>query len=455
MISILLATGFEKLDNTLIKFFAKDSKVEILKQRVYFREGLGDSIIRNQPDIVLLSDKLEGNTLSLEQLIRITRKRHSETRIVFILNNKDNLKLRKLLYQLNVYDVFSLEPKLNVKEMYESFLHPKEWKDVANQFPDLDDDNFELDEDFVLNSKDGLIIEEDYSPFETNFKQNLSRGTRTTAAFWGLRQQSGGTLLSINTALLLSQHTDQKVLLVDLNPNNPNIHIQFNLPDPDGNRNLAALCEDIDNKAISKISEVDDYLITHPYYANLRVMLGLILKNIKPSQETLSQAFQLIMEYAQSEGYTSVLFDIESGLEESYIADVLKNVDVIITPITEAPGSIIATQKIFDREFGPFFLKFLDLKKLHPIINKASQTDNTPKIQHILQSFLNKKIDVIIPYDEEIFDSVQKASPLLKKQCSPELLRELSITANFIHNIFAITPVDDKKKPDKKRFGLF
>lgn len=455
MISILLATGFEKLDNTLTKFFAKDSKVEIQKQRVYFREGLGDSIIRNRPDIVLLSDKLDGNTLSLEQLIRITRKRHSETRIVFILNNKDNIKLRKLLYQLNVYDVFSLEPKLNVKEMYESFLHPKEWKDVASQFPDLDDDNFELDEDFVLNSKDGLIIEEDYSPFETNFKQNLSRGTRTTTAFWGIRQQSGTTLLSINTALLLSQHTDQKVLLVDLNPNNPNIHVQFNLPDPDGNRNLAALCEDIDNKAISKVSEIDDYLITHPYYANLRVMLGLILKNVKPSQETLTQAFLLIMEYAQKEGYTSVLFDIESGLEESYIGNVLQNVDVIITPITEAPGSIIATQKIFDREFGPFFLKFLDLKKLHPIINKASQTDNTPKIQHILQSFLNKKIEAVIPYDEEIFDSVQKASPLLKKQCSPELLRELSITANFVHNIFAITPVDEKKKPEKKRFGLF
>ena len=457
MISIMLATGFEKLDNTLEKIFSKDDKINILKQRVYFREGLSDSIIRNRPDIVLLSDKLEGNTLSLEQLIRIVRKRHSETRIVFILTDKENVKLRKLLYQVSVFDVFTLEPKLNIKELYNSFFHPKEWKDVAHHFPDLDEEHFELDEDFIFNSEDNLILEVDYSPFETKFKQNLSGGIRKSAAFWSVRQQSGTTFLAINTALMLSQDTQQKILLVDFNPNNPNIHIQFgfNNPDPDGNHNLAALCEDIDDQQIREISEVNDYLITHPYYTNLQILLGLILKNQKPSQETLIKAFHLILEFAQNEGYTSILFDIESGLEEPFIIEILKNIDTVITPITESPGNIIAVQKLFDREFGPFFTNFLDLKKIYPVLNKSSQTENTKKIQHILQSFLNRKIDVIIPCNEEIYESIQKGAPLLKKQCSSELMRPLTITANYIQNIFAVPPNETKKKSEKKRFGLF
>lgn len=455
MISILLATGFEKLDNTLTKYFTNDSNIEFFNQRVYFREGLGDSIERNNPDIVLLSDKLDGNTLSLEQLIRITRKRHSGTRIVFILSNKDNVRIRKLLYQLNVFDIFALEPKLNIKEMYNSFLHPKEWKDVANKFPDLDEENFDLDEELLFNSDEGITIEDEYSPFQTNLKQTLTRGAHTTAAFWSIRQQSGTTFLAINTALLLSQHKEQKVLLIDFNPNNPNIHIQFNLMDPDGNRNLAALCEDIESNTIKNVSEMDDYLVTHPYYANLKVMLGLILKNKKPSQETLIKAFHMIIEYANNEGYTSILFDLESGLEEAFIIEVIKTIDVAITPITEKPGNYIAIQKIFDREFGPFFLNFLDLKKIHPIINRSLQSENSPKMQHLLQSFLHRKIEVIIPQDEDIYNSVEKASPILKREPHPDILRSLSITANYIQNIFEVPLLEEKKKPEKRRFGLF
>lgn len=456
MISILFATGFEQLDNTLEKFFSKDEKILFIKQKVYFREGLGDSITRNHPDIILLSDKLEGNTLSLEQLIRITRKRHPDTRIIFILTDKDNYRIKKLLYQLSVFDIFSLEPKLDTKELYQSFLKPKEWKDVAHQMTDLDSDSFELDTDFLLEDKDeGIILEDDYSKFETKFKHNPTVDYFKTAAFWSVRQQSGSTFLSVNTALLLSQNSEQKILLVDFNPNNPNIHVQFKLNDPDGNHNLGALCEDLEGKTISNILDVEDYLITHPYYPNLKIMLGVILKSKKPNQKTLYHSFKLIKEYAEQEGYTSVIFDMESGMEEEHIINVIKEIDVSIMPITETPGNIVALQKLFDHEFGPFFLNFLDLKKVYPIINKSSNTDNTKKIQHLIQSFLNRKIEVFVPSDQEIYASVQNGSPLLKKECSPELLRPLSMTANYIHNIFAIQPLDERKKNNKKRFGLF
>ncbi|MED2737514.1 hypothetical protein [Bacillus toyonensis] len=456
MISILLATGFEKLDNTLANYYKKDTNIEILGQRVYFREGLTDSIMRNKPTIVLLTDKLEGNTLSLEQLIRLTRRKHPKTRLVFIMSDKDNHKLKKLLYQLSVFDVFSLEPKLNVKELTESFSKPKEWKDVAHHFPDLEDDeSFEVDEDFILNAKDGLIIEEDYSSFETKLKQNVGSVFHKTAAIWSIRQQSGTTFLGINTALLLAQHLDQKILLVDFNPNNPNVHIQFNLEDMDGNHNLAALCEDIESNYIKGASDVSDYLYTHPFYSNLNIMFGSILKTAKPKQETIIQALHLILEFARNEEYTTVLFDLESGLEEPFIVEVLKAVNIILSPITDSPGSIIAAQKIFDREFGPFFLNFLDLKKMYPILNKTGDEENREKIKHFLQSILNTKIEVSIPFSEEITSSINYGSPLLKKGAAPELMVPLTRVANSIHNVFSVPPVDEKRKPEKKRFGIF
>ncbi|NGY88981.1 hypothetical protein F6Y05_39055 [Bacillus megaterium] len=125
---------------------------------------------------------------------------------------------------------------------------------------------------------------------------------------------------------------------------------------------------------------------------------------------------------------------------------------MIINPINETPGSIIATQKIFDREFGPFFLNFLDLKKLYPVLNKSYLNDDTPKMRHILQSTISKKIEVIIPRDQKIYDSIQIASPILKKQCPPSIMRPLTMTANYIHNIFEVV-AEDKK--DKRKFGLF
>lgn len=456
MISILLATGFENLDNTLEKHFTKDPNIEFMKQKVYFREGLGDSIIRNKPDVVLLSDKLEGNTISLEQLIRITRKRHPDTRIVFILTDKDNFIFKKLLYSLSVFDIYSLEPKLNIKEMYQSFLKPKEWKDVVDQMTDLESETFELDKKFLLeDDNQGIILEEDYARLDTKIKENPSKKLFITAAFWSIRQQSGSTFLSVNTSLLLSQNSSQKVLLVDFNPNNPNLHVHFKLNDPDGNHNLGAFCEDLDSKSISDSKEVEDYLITHPFYPNLSIMLGVILKSKKPEQSTLVQAFKLIKDFAEQEGYTTVIFDFESGMEEEHIISTLKEIDVAVIPITENPGSIIAMQKIFDHEFGPFFLNFLDLKRFHPIINKATDSENTQKIQHLIQSFLNRKINVLIPNNQEINNSILQGSPLLKRNCSPELLRQLSMTANYIQNIFAIQPLDEKKKNNKKRFGLF
>ena len=455
MFSILLATGYEKLDNTLTKLYDNDQNVSLLSQRVYFREGLSDTIDRLNPDLILMSEHLDGNTLSIEQTVRLVRKHHPDKRIIFIMLQNDNSTLRKFLYQLSIYDVFTLEPKLDLKELYQSFLQSKEWKDVVDRFPELSDESFSIDEDFILNDNTTEEEEDTYYPLSIKLKNNtLTDSLRTSAAFWSTRDQSGSTFLAVNTALLFSQDPNKKVLLVDSNINNPNIHLQLTLNSDNPNQNLSALCEDIENKSIHKLADIGNYLIEHPTFSNLHILQGNILKAKKPAQQTIIKTIQSVIKYADQENYSIVLFDLDSGLEEEYIISTLKTVDKIITPITENPGSIIGVQKMFDREYGSFFLSFLDLKKVFPVLNKSTQSNNEQKTLHILQSILQKRIEITIPQNKLIFDSIYSGNPILKSKCPAELLRSLSITANFIHNVFSIGP-EPKKKPEKKRFGLF
>ena len=141
--------------------------------------------------------------------------------------------------------VFTLEPKLDLKELYQAFFQAKVWKDVVDQYPELGEDSFSIDEDFILNEhSSGNLQNEHYSPISVKMNSNnLSNNLRQSAAFWSTRNQSGSTFLAVNTALLFSQDLNKKVLLVDANINNPNIHLHLNYQSNDPNQNLSALCQ--------------------------------------------------------------------------------------------------------------------------------------------------------------------------------------------------------------------
>src|SRR5699024_8283837 len=126
----------------------------------------------------------------------------------------------------------------------------------------------------------------------------------------------------------------------------------------DGNHNLSALCEDIEDKLIGSEDDINDYLLYHPTYTNMKILPGAILKYESPSEDTLILAFNAILSYARSEGFTSVIFDTDAGLNSKSQLEMLKKVDKIVMPLIERPGTIVNLQKVFDAEFGPFYLNF-------------------------------------------------------------------------------------------------
>ena len=238
---ILLATGFEKLENLLRTRF---TDVEFEDRNVLFREGVDEVLKLRQSDIIIISELLDGNTLSHEDLIKLIRKRHPRKRIIYILRDSENIKMRKFLYRLGVYDVYSIKPNLNLSELYDSIHNPKRWEDVYHYFGDLDAKEKFLDEE-PDDDEVPSIDPADYSSFETKTKSGIDSLYMQLASFWSVRDQSGKTFQAINTALMLAQNKQQKILLLDFNIDNANMHLQFGFSDSDGNHNLGAVIEDI------------------------------------------------------------------------------------------------------------------------------------------------------------------------------------------------------------------
>lgn len=450
MLKVLLATGFEKLDNTLLKRFANDEKIELLDKPVYYREALTDTIERLGADIVIISDYLDGGSLSQDQLIKLVRKKHPDVRIVYIIKDEENIDLQKFLFTLGVYDVISILPKLESKKLYHLITNGNQWKDVSHFFSDFDpSEKFQLNEEFLFSSSK----KPEYQAFNPRVKKKSTDIQNNFSAFWSPRSQSGATTLLSNASIMLAQRPEERILLVDFNVLNPNLHLVLDIEDYDGDHNLSALCEDISEGLVQRPSVLSEYLIFHNVHKNISVLPGLILKYDTPSEETLLKAIELIFAYAEKESYTTVSFDMDNNLLMSYNIDILKRVTQIVMPITERPGTIVNLQKIFDTEYGPFYLNFLDINKLHPVLNMTTNTVETKKIAQIIENLLNLKVNVEIPYIREIAISTNEGVPFLRTKPDVNTFREFVKISNVVHDVFIVPPSADFKKSSIGLFG--
>ena len=443
MLKILLATGNENLDQSLIKKYAGDSKIEINVQPVYYREGLSDSIVRVNADIVLLSDFLDGGSLTQIQLIKIIRKKHPKVRIVYILKDEDNVEMKKFLFTLGVYDVIAIYPKLNTMELYRLITEGNQWEDVSQFFSDFDpSDNFQINEDFILSRDKNL----EYYSFGVKLKKKPEDLINNFNAFWSPRAQSGSTTLLSNAAIMLAQKEEERILLVDFNISNPNLHLSLGADDYDGNHNLSALCEDIAEGTFHKAANLNNYLLYHSTYKNVFILPGLILKYDNPSDDILIRAFEYIFEFAKRESFTSIMFDMDNDLSAAYNIELLKRVSKVIMPLTERPGTIVNLQKVFDAEFGLFFFNYLDINKIHPVMNFTSNTIETKKIAQIIENVLKRNIYAEIPYLKEIAISNNDGAPYLRQKPEGNIFREFVKLTNCVHDIFVVPPVNESKK---------
>lgn len=447
MKNILLATGNESIDRALINRFKGERDTKILNNPVYFREGLSDSLDRYKPDLLVLADFLEGSSFTQTQVVQIVRRRHPEVRIIYLIKDDNNIDLKKFLFAYGIYDVLSIYPKLDFNELKKVFSEAREWKDVARFFENIDpSEAFTIDEDLFDRSDDDISFNKTYESFGVKTKKNRDNPINQFVSFWSAREQSGTTMLALNTGFFLSQNKSEQTLIIDCNLTNPNLHIQSSLDDPDGNHNLAALMEDIADHNLRNINSVKNYIMIHPDVENIHILPGYILNTPLPDEDVIKRTLETLFKFAKNVGYSTVIFDVEPGLTNPISPLILKLTDKTIFPFIERPGSIISMQRLFDTEYGPFFEHSLDFQKLYPVINQATHTNNTTRIEQLTGKILNREIYAKIPRSNEVFDHVLNGHPVLMREPKPLLLKEFTKLANCIHNIFVVPSMEVKRK---------
>jgi len=444
---VVLATGVPDLDNAIQQ---RITKAQFVGSALY-KEAVVDVVERRKPDVIILSELLEG-VLSTRELILTLRTRFPEVRIIYILKD-ENPKEKSFLYHWMIFDVFN--GKFSPADLEEALFKPKTFKDVSHELEELK--QFQTPTDLIDDEPD-ITGMTGINPREYGTLDGPMKGTnqlyQQIVAFWSVLDQSAKTFSAVNTSLILATNKDLKILLLDFNIENPNVHLQFGFSDPD--RNLGAIVEDTENGIDISKENLDQYLITHPVYRNLKILPGYILKmkNRKPADVYV--IFEKIIEAAQQSNYSTILVDTGSGLRDELTASILKKVNKILMHVTETPGSLYAVRRCFDTEVGPFVANLIDRKKVVPVIAK-SYDDTRGSFTRALEATLETRIGGIIPHHEDVKNSVYNGTPLLSKK-PPEILYDaFIILGNQVHKNIFRKPIKRKQPSAKKdkQGGLF
>lgn len=421
---VILATGVPRLNNQIEQKFISD--IEVVGKPL-FREALDNTVSRTQADVLLLSDELEGTT-PMEELILLLRARHSKTRIVYIGKNMND-EFKAFLYKYMVFDI--LKEKFLPEELKNAFFYPKQWEDVSKDIKILDE--FQKIDDFsssVSDSKElASISKSEYAKIKP-IVTGKSSLYQEYVAFWSVLDQSGKTFNAVNTSIFLASNKDLKILLLDFNIKNPNIHLQFGFQDAD--RNLGALIEDFEEGRKINHTTLQKYLISHPVYTNLFILPGYILKHPDKEAEYYINILNQILHAAQGLNFSTILIDMESGLTSPLNIHILKLATKTFLHATESPGSLYAIRKTFDPEIGQFVPNLLNKKKVFPVLNRAHE-EYYKKFKHALDATVDGNPTVTtFKEDEEIHQTIFEGSPLLKKPTDQYYMTFLKV-ANIIH----------------------
>lgn len=447
---IVLATGVPDLDSAIED---RIKGVSFLGSALY-KEAVVDVVDRKKPDVIILSDLLEGVT-PMRELILTLRTRFPETRIIYILKDND-LKEKAFLYHWMIFDVFA--GNFNVPQLKEAIFHPKEFKDVNHELeelkhfkkdPDMMDDDVDISDMTGIDANQYTKINGPQSGNGVLYQQ--------VVGFWSVLNQTGKSFSISNTALALAGRKELKILLIDFNLDNPNLNLYYSFVDP--NRNLGAIIDDVENGINLTSKNIDDYLITHPTYGNLRILPGAILKMKKRDAAFMTQIFDSLIRIAGENNYSTILVDMNAGLDDLNV-NILKKVTRILLHINESPGSLNAVHRTFDTEVGPFVEKLIDKKKIIPIIN-LSYEDTQTNFKRAIHAFLELPIGAIIPFSNEVRPSLYKGTPLLSKKPPEEIYNVFIRISNLIHKDLFKVPTSRNTKatksqnePKKNLFGF-
>ena len=443
---VLLATGVTELDNAIME---RVQKVDFTDY-VLYKEAVVEKVEKNNPDVIILSELLQGVT-STRELILTLRTRFPKVRIIYLLK-EDNPKEEAFLYHWMIFDVFPGE--FTVEELEEALFHPKQFHEITSRIKELE--VYTKDPDFVDEDPD---ISNMRRPRRGQKVDSPELGTNSLyqelVSFWSVLDQSGRTFSIVNSSLLLASNRDLKILLLDFNLENPNIQLHFGFSDP--NRNLGAIFEDYHN-GDEKVTQEDlrNYIVVHPDFENLHILPGNILKLKNPDTKGVITLFDSIIEAAKESNYTTILVDVGSGVLDDLNTHILKKSTRILLHVNETPGNMYAVKRMFDTEIGPFVEKLIDRKKMDVIITNSYE-ETRQNFKRALQVTLEQHVKATIPFHESVRESIYKSEPMMSHKPPEEIYNSFVRVCNLIHHNIFVNPIKTAKgrKGKDKKGGLF
>jgi cellulose biosynthesis protein BcsQ len=350
---------------------------------------------------------------------------------------------KAFLYKYSIYDI--LNERFSEEELRNAFFNPKTFEDISSEIGNLDPFIKQYEKPTVRPEEVEKIAKGQYEIIKST-TVNKDSLYQELVLFWSVLDQSGKTFSAVNTALFLASNPDLKVLLLDFSVNNPSVHLQYGFQDAD--RNLGAIVEDTEEGLVLNSKVLEEYLITHPVYPNLKILPGMILRHAEKGPEFYINLFNLILETTQSLNFSTILVDIDAGLIHPFSVYALRKATKILLHVTESPGHLQAVKKMFDPELGEFVPSLIQRKKVFPVLNRATDGYHV-KFTHELDAIIDgNKTEATFKENPEIHRYVMDGSPYLTQPTDENYMLFLQI-ANIIHpGLFK--PVKGKKNTDKK-----
>ena len=205
MKKIITAMGNNVLNNELKKY----AKYDVVLEDLFCQDTLISKIGKYDVDTIIISALLQGQW-DLEEFVDKIKNKNSVARIIIITDEIDN-NMRKILEANNVLDIFidsnvdipdiieAIDREESIKKKYEMICESKVEYDVSN--PINNEEKIKLKENIVLEK----IVQ----------KQEVITISGISGA--------GKSTIAVNFCKVLSQKSDSKILLIDLDTLNGNI----------------------------------------------------------------------------------------------------------------------------------------------------------------------------------------------------------------------------------------
>ena len=382
------------IDNDEIYNKFKDvDEYDVYNRDIVYKEGVLEYMSKNNVDILITRDDLEGNMIR-EIYIKQIRLLNSKVRIILFTKELDT-KYLEFLYNNGIFDVI---------DSCDNF-------DFTKLIKMLDD-----------NTKSSVL-----PSMSNNIKENnvpaLNIVTKKKIAVFGTNG-SGKSYVSTLLADVISENLNMNTLLMDMDVQSSAIDIYNNLNC--GNNLLMDIVKDINNNMISPENFYNNvYKKGKKYFITNNASIfdyqnNLCVKQYEKIFEIASQKFDVII----SDTPGNILLDI------SYYN--IKNADVIMFVINPNYISIRQALKYLELITNAWNI---DKSKINIIVNKVTKNSlSTSQIESLL---LGYKVSMEIDYDEEVENIINGISKINENAIKED--RE-------IYKIFGIEKETSKKE---------